>query len=373
MLLVSALRRTDLADKCDPRFLLKQEPWLALVIKLASPPRKDKMNKSTKRLFLFFAENQQLIKKSFGYPAKYELSFIFLCGKSRSPDDNRDFLKKSVLSPHNQLSIYSEDFFALFQKTALSKIDLLTFEEVIMQLSNAVVLLLESLGSACELGSFSLVDTELEKLYVVADKKYENDTSYLNQGPLAKLKSKFPSHVAYEDFDPETGIINFSAASAQPYSEIKRSAFKQNPASVRNGVLEVKDASYLLWLLIDYVRLFGVIEKNEILPLLYTLYPGSKSFALVTSADNSLEEKDSVELVDALPELLVNLGVFSEKEKGSDVYFCLDYSLFKKRNIALYPFPRMIFKEESPAKTIDRLVDLMISAKKKEGYQLWTA
>lgn len=329
------------------------------------------MNKSTRNLFSFFVSNQSLIKKYFGYPANYELSFIFLCGKSRTPDDNRSFLQKSVLYPNNQLSIYSEDFFALFQKSSLSKIDLLTFEELLMQLSNAVILLLESFGSACELGSFSLVNSELKKLYVVADKQYEGAVSYLNQGPLAKLKHQFPEHLAYERFDPTTGVIDFSSISTKPFSEIKRSVFKNCPAFIEGDALKACDASYLLWLLIDYVRLFGAIEKAEILPLLYSLYLGSKKFELITSAANSLEEKDSVEFIETLPELLVTLGVFTKKKGKKSDYFALDYSLFKTKKISLYPFPRMIFKEESSTRIIDHLVDLTISAKKKEGYNIW--
>lgn len=76
-------------------------------------------------------------------------------------------------------------------------IDLLIFEEFLAEVSDAIVLFVESPGSFCELGAFAYADALFsDKLIIVMDEKYRRSKSFIATGPVLKA-SENGSKIVY--------------------------------------------------------------------------------------------------------------------------------------------------------------------------------
>ena len=85
--------------------------------------------------------------------------------------------------------------------------NLVLFEEVLAELSDAFILFLESMGTSCELGAFTYDDNQFkEKLIIVEDLKFKDAPSFLNQGAIAKAKDN-NSSVVYSHLD-DGGLLS---------------------------------------------------------------------------------------------------------------------------------------------------------------------
>lgn len=134
----------------------------------------------------------------------YSPKFIFLCGKSFNNDyntTNRGKIQQYINNRSNNHSIYFVLSESIWDDIFISDIDLLTFEEFLAELSDYIILFIESIGSACELGAFTFNDVLFaDKLLIVLDKKYEHSNSFINSGPITKAK-KNNSKIIYADLE----------------------------------------------------------------------------------------------------------------------------------------------------------------------------
>jgi hypothetical protein len=64
---------------------------------------------------------------------------------------------------------------------------------------HAVVVIPESPGSFAELGAFTNDSRLRQKVICVMDRKYQNDRSFINQGPVRLIKKVSPARVLYVD------------------------------------------------------------------------------------------------------------------------------------------------------------------------------
>lgn len=68
-----------------------------------------------------------------------------------------------------------------------STIDLLTFEDFLAEVSDAIILFVESPGSFCELGAFAYADSLFsDKMIIVLDEQYREERSFIATGPVLK-------------------------------------------------------------------------------------------------------------------------------------------------------------------------------------------
>lgn len=117
--------------------------------------------------------------------------FVFLCGaaydKVGYENTNRGIMQKYLKSKSEDIFfVLSEE---LWEDGFDSNIDLLTFEEFLAEVSDSIILFVESPGSFCELGAFSYAEKLFsDKLIIVIDKKFEGDKSFIMTGPTAKAK-----------------------------------------------------------------------------------------------------------------------------------------------------------------------------------------
>ena len=208
--------------------------------------------------------------------------FIFLCGKGFDSKEsykqsNRgiidDFIKKLLPDTHIVLSeqMWEDGFDA--------SIDLLIFEEFLAEVSDAIILFVESPGSFCELGAFAYADALFsDKLLIIMDEKYRGSKSFVATGPVLKAKED-GSKIIYAQI--ENGALLSSTELRTAILEVIKN-FKTKRSRVNRRVVNADEnhvfiSSFLIEIL-EILRLVQPISSNDLLQL----YKAIKQFGIFT-------------------------------------------------------------------------------------------
>lgn len=325
------------------------------------------LTKHEKRIISKVIENKNQIKKNHSAQGKY-YDFIFLCGGEKYPNDNRSMIAKHVSNISMRESLYSEELFSF-----LNSLDLLTFEEILLEISTAVVIIVESWGSACELGAFSYVDANLDKLIVINDEKHKGKKSFINEGPLKKISqhNKEKKRVFFEKFknvnDKSKLIISPELASEINDLPSKRS-FRTEAFQIENNILHIRDISYLLWLIMDIIRLFGTIKKDNPYNLILGIFETSIIY-IKNQSGNEIKNQDDVKnIVNFLLTVLIEFKMINVD--GDDCK--INFKYLDEKHVKLNNVTSVLFKEAFLKSRDATLMKASILNKaKKEGYVLW--
>lgn len=215
--------------------------------------------------------------------------FIFLCGKGYGSaqqynETNRGILEKYIKKTcPDAFIVLSEQ---LWEDEFGASIDLLTFEEFLAEVSDAIVLFVESPGTYCELGAFAYADTLFsDKLIVVIDEKYRNGKSFLADGPVSKAK-KDGSSVVYAPLN--NGALLSS-------SELRNVTLRlvsklQSKNATLNKRRQNKDANKILINsfiveILELIKIMQPITMQDLL-LLYKAVKGFNSFTFTKRDGN---------------------------------------------------------------------------------------
>lgn len=202
--------------------------------------------------------------------------------------------------------VLSED---LWEDGFNDSIDLLSFEEFLAEVSDAIILFVESPGAFCELGAFAYADALFsDKLFIVMDEKYRDSQSFISTGPVLKAKEN-GSKVVYAQI--ENGAL---LASNELRTEMlaltetvktKRSAM--NKRTINNDENRVNISSFILEIL-ELLRLSQPITSTDLIQL-YKEIKGFKSFTFVKR--NGEKFKPEVK-TGYIWKLLKNAGILKE-------------------------------------------------------------
>ena len=125
---------------------------------------------------------------------------IFLCGSSINKSDSIRYKLNEKLKNELQFNIIFPEW--VFADLLVSKEnDLLTLEKYLANIVDLIVIPLESIGTFAELGSFASNPFLCQKLFILNDKIYEHDKSFITQGPVALVKKIKPKNVLYFEKD----------------------------------------------------------------------------------------------------------------------------------------------------------------------------
>ena len=199
--------------------------------------------------------------------------FIMLCGKKTevNVNDNRS-MTKSILIQNRQdiFIIYSEDIFDVLDN---DEIDLLKFEEILVEISDGVIIFLESYGTAAELGAFTYLDSLARKTLVFSDIKFKNDKSFINSGPFKRIRNvtKKDEQIIYAkpilkdiyDFG-DTSIFSKIVEFVSIDKNISLS--KENldlDTSSNNGFVLISP-QLLIFFIIDVIFVFDFIPRKDV-------------------------------------------------------------------------------------------------------------
>lgn len=171
--------------------------------------------------------------------SKYDLirqdSIVFVCGGNRPRDARNRFLK---IAP----TILKEyDFFT--PESALKNnwqvgdgpFELTRFEELIAEISLAVVVFPEGPGSFCETGYFAAKQNINKKTLLALNSKFQSEDSFISTGPVHLVNE-------FSDFRP-TQYINYKGNFSEVIDRIK----KRKPEKHRKAInaLKYKDLTFL--------------------------------------------------------------------------------------------------------------------------------
>lgn len=314
--------------------------------------------------------NIKEIKTNHTYPGEY-FDFVFLCGKERSAGDNRSLLEKYINRKKQMRALYSEELHEF-----LDKMDLLTFEELLFELSTALIIIVESFGSACELGAFSYLNENISKLFIINDKNFKLEKSFITQGPLAKIqklsKKEGVKRVFYEEFKEELGekkliisddIFKMINNDIKPRKNINKKAFVINDKK-----MILHDARYLLWFLFDLIKTYGTIRVNNVINILKNTFNVEKIEYESSTKNDTLVDDDFYYL--SLFTLRM-LEKFNLIKKIKDNYI-INYEYIKNQQIDIHKLPSVIFKGKFARKlTTYKDISKIINKAKKEGFIIW--
>ena len=196
--------------------------------------------------------------------------FVFLCGAAYSENEydktNRGVIDKYLKSKSDAIFIVLSE--KLWEDSFDSNIDLLTFEEFLAEVSDAIILFVESPGSFCELGAFAYAEKLFsDKLIIVIDEKYKGDKSFIITGPTAKAQ-KDGAKVIYA---PLSGTGLLSSADMRKVVDEKSTEFasKSSPSNKRHPN---KDEAYIsvntfILELLELIKIVQPISRKDLIEI----------------------------------------------------------------------------------------------------------
>lgn len=176
---------------------------------------------------------------------------VFLCGKAQS--NNRDYVAKYLKMHTGKLIFYADDVWTHISK--LQDLNALQMEDRLGQISDAVIVLVESPGTFAELGAFSISPELRRKLLPIVDKQYELEPSFINSGPIRWVNKDSDFRPAvYADFS------EILAVAPQIDDRLKRI-----PPSPFKEVSDIANRPrYLLFLLLDLLSVITPAPQKHI-------------------------------------------------------------------------------------------------------------
>lgn len=177
---------------------------------------------------------------------------VFLCGAADST--RRDYLAKYLRKRHpNKLIFYADDVWTHISDQ--QDLNALQMENQLAQLSDAVVILIESPGTFAELGAFSLSSELRRKLLPIIDKQFELKSSFINSGPVQWVNQD-------SDFRP-TIYADFSAILTAA-REIDERLERIRPYPFENISDIANRPRHLLFLLSDLLSIIAPAPERHI-------------------------------------------------------------------------------------------------------------
>lgn len=183
--------------------------------------------------------------------------FLFLCGQNPTinENDNRSLIKRFYRQQRPDIiCIYTENLWDYFDK---NEIDLLTFEEFLAELSDGIILFIESFGTSCELGAFAMKDSLIEKMLVFNDFSHRLTTSFINDGPIKKIHSMKPNNVVYVD-------LNAIFSGNNTYKNLLEFIPKYKNCEVNKNEKRIRLDTFVIEFL-ELIYLLGPIKLNDLI------------------------------------------------------------------------------------------------------------
>lgn len=196
--------------------------------------------------------------------------FVFLCGAAYLPstyeNTNRGITGKYLRRKTDDLYIVLSE--ELWEESFNSNIDLLTFEEFLAEISDSIILFVESPGSFCELGAFAYAEKLFsDKLIIVINEKYKEDKSFIITGPTAKAL-KDGAKVIYAPLEG-TGLLSSYELRSTLDERIQRFKSKnavQNKRTPNQDENHILVNSFVLELL-ELIKILQPISRRDLIDI----------------------------------------------------------------------------------------------------------
>lgn len=235
---------------------------------------------------------------------------LFICGGDPKYCKRRGEIE-NYLSKHAKhlLSFRAEYAWETISNTQPG-VNALKLEEWLADLSDAVIIIVESFGTVAELGAFSLSEPLRNKLLPILDKRYKDDESFVNTGPVSWVNQDSVYRPAiYADFDtiltaiPEI-ILRIDSSRPKFYNS------REQNKTLGNFLFTKKE---MLFVIIIIITSIGPVDDEHIIDIC------KKSFGI--------SKKSDIEEINLLISLCIALEIVSHTNiSGRQCYICHDYT-----------------------------------------------
>lgn len=219
--------------------------------------------------------------------------FVFLCGKELNKSEtslmlsNRELVKQYFYEKTSNIKVVLAE--NLYDRIKNKDIDLLTYEELLFDLSDRLILFVESYGTFAELGAFSMSDLQgIKKLTVINDIEHKDDQSFINDGPIKKIKEK-GAKVIYADLTHGTLLGNRDVMN-ELNAIIGESRISRNKKVNDGSKIRVNS---FIFEIIELLRLYGPINQKDLLDI-YKLIKGFDSFDFVKNDGKTFTDSNQI-------------------------------------------------------------------------------
>jgi hypothetical protein len=200
---------------------------------------------------------------------------IFLCGGRTSDPKRVDLPYRSVrdyffrhIKTNNpdiakRLKL-AEEINDWFDQGVFS--DLLELEEYLADLSDVIILFVESPGSIAELGAFATSDRVRPKILTIINSLHPG-RSFIADGPVRRLKSADPALVYSYAWDFEADRINdeTNIETLQDLSqELTRVLVERKLTANKEHKLNLKSPGHAMLVIADLIDIIGITSSREI-------------------------------------------------------------------------------------------------------------
>ncbi|OEA20985.1 hypothetical protein BBM55_06220 [Vibrio parahaemolyticus] len=235
---------------------------------------------------------------------------LFVCGGDPKYCKRRGEIENYLSRHAKHLLTFRAEYAWETISNTQSDVNALELEEWLADLSDAVIIIVESFGTVAELGAFSLSKPLRSKLLPILDRQYENDESFVNTGPVRWVdRDSVYSPTIYANFDtiltsiPEI-LERIDSARPKFYNS------REGSKTIGNFLFTKKE---MLFVIIIIVTSIGPVDSDNIVDIC------KKSFGIRNKAD-----------IDEI-ELLISLCVALEIVhpiiiSGHICYTCHDYT-----------------------------------------------
>ncbi|WP_050907916.1 retron St85 family effector protein [Vibrio harveyi] len=127
---------------------------------------------------------------------------LFICGGDPRYCKRRGEIENYLSKHAKHLLTFRAEYAWETISNTQSSVNALELEEWLADLSDAVIIIVESFGTVAELGAFSLSEPLRTKLLPILDRQYANDESFVNTGPVRWVdRDSVYRPTIYADFD----------------------------------------------------------------------------------------------------------------------------------------------------------------------------
>lgn len=267
--------------------------------------------------------------------------FVMLCGKKleNGKRDNRYLTKEILVNNRKDIFIiYSEEIFDVLKD---NQIDLLKFEEILVEISDGVIIFLESFGTAAELGAFAYLDNLARKILVFVDMLFKNDNSFINTGPLKRIQNlsgieeqviftKLLNNELVDIGDPIlfNRIVNFIKTE-------KDISFNKENFDIDdiNKTISVSP-QLLIYLIIDIVFVLDFIPRENVYNLICEVFGKDKYSFKIKLHSNNLINPNAI--LEYLLDFLIKWKILITKKDKKDMQrelLSINYEELKNKDI----------------------------------------
>jgi hypothetical protein len=200
---------------------------------------------------------------------------IFLCGGRTSNQNHhgppyqsvRDYFFQYIKANHPEIAKrlrLAEEINDWFDQGVFA--DLLELEEYLADLSDVIILFVESPGSIAELGAFAASDTVRPKILTVINSLHPG-RSFIADGPIRRLKSAQVSLVYSFEWASEADRINdeTNIETFQDLSqELSKVLLERKLMARKERKLNLKSPGHAMLFIADLIDIIGITSTREI-------------------------------------------------------------------------------------------------------------